>query len=366
MRVRRTGPKDLLEGAPSLRGGSAPDISSLRGGSGDAGPGADARRAIAAENVSAAGVESELAAIRGLLAQTLECSRRSLAQGAASGAGGVASGRMTDALTHQYLTMLEREVAADIADDIIGSVRDELTPGELADAQIVRETVLRRIAAMTPAADDAPSQRPPDGRPRTIALIGPTGVGKTTTVAKLAASYRLRHGKRVGLVTTDTYRIAAVDQLRTYANIIGVPVRVALTEQEMTTATGAFADCDVVLIDTAGRSQRDSERLGELRGFLEAANPHETHLVLSCAASASTMVEAARKFAALAPNRILFTKLDEAVNLGVLLSVVQRINLKMSYLTTGQEVPDHIEPSRPERIARLVLDGAARPAEAMA
>lgn len=340
MRVRRTGPRPP-EPAPR------PSM-------------AEARSAVAVENVSAASVESELAAIRGLLAQTLECSRRSLATSA-----GVTTGSMTDALTKQYLTMLEREVASDIADDIVGRVRDELTPAELADGQIVRETVLRRIAAMAPVAEDVPS-RQLAGRPRTIALIGPTGVGKTTTVAKLAASYRLRHGKRVGLITTDTYRIAAVDQLRTYANIIGVPVRVALTGPEMRTACDALADCDIVLIDTAGRSQRDSERLAELRAFLDAAEPHETHLVLSCTSSGSTMLEAARKFGALGPNRIIFTKLDEAVNLGVLLSVVQRVNLKLSYLTTGQEVPDHLEPSRPERIARLVLDGVAQPAEATA
>jgi flagellar biosynthesis protein FlhF len=141
---------------------------------------------------------------------------------------------------------------------------------------------------------------------------------------------------------------------------------VALTGQEMQAACDALADCDIVLIDTAGRSQRDRDRLAELRAFLDAAQPHETHLVLSCTSSGSTMLEAARKFGELKPNRVIFTKLDEAVNLGVLLSVVQRVNLKLSYLTTGQEVPDHIEPSRPDRIARLVLDGVAQPAGGVA
>ena len=191
----------------------------------------------------------------------------------------------------------------------------------------------------------------------TIALIGPTGVGKTTTVAKLAASYKLRHGRRVGLITSDTYRIAAVDQLRMYADIIGVPLKVATTPDDMVTAVEAFRDYDVILIDSAGRSQRDRQRISELAALMDAARPHETHLVLAGNGNENVLIEAVESFGAANPNRVIFTKLDEAVNFGVLLNVARRVPLKLSYVTTGQEVPDHIEAGRPDRIARLILEG---------
>jgi flagellar biosynthesis protein FlhF len=266
---------------------------------------------------------------------------------------------MPDALFTNYLKLLEADAAGDIVEEIIGSVRDELSGAELRDPASVRAAVIRRVAGLIPVADDVPA---PDakvgGRPLTIAMIGPTGVGKTTTVAKLAAAYKLRHARRVGLVTTDTYRIAAVDQLRTYANIIGVPLKVAMTPAEMSQACESLASCDVILLDTAGRSQNDAERLAELRQFLDAATPDQTHLLLSCTSNQRVLLEAARRFGDLNPNRIVFTKLDEAVNYGVLLSVAKRIDLELSYVTTGQEVPDHIEVAHADRLARLVLDGA--------
>ena len=200
----------------------------------------------------------------------------------------------------------------------------------------------------------------------TIALVGPTGVGKTTTVAKLAASYKLRHGRRIGLITTDTYRIAAVDQLRMYADIIGVPLKVALTSDDMTTAVESFRDRDVILIDTAGRSQRDRPRISELSRLIDAARPHETHLVLAGNGNESVLIEAAQNFGAASPNRVIFTKLDEAVNFGVLLNVARRVSLQLSYVTTGQEVPDHIEVGRSDRIARLILDSPSPLATATA
>src|SRR5690606_2905635 len=141
---------------------------------------------------------------------------------------------LPETLTAMYLQMIEAEVAAEIADAVVAEVRDELTASQLADAECVREHVLRRLQRFISVAKDAPKPgKMSGGRPLTIALVGPTGVGKTTTIAKLAATYKLRHGRRVGLVTCDTYRIAAVEQLRTYANIIGLRLNVALTPSEM-------------------------------------------------------------------------------------------------------------------------------------
>lgn len=317
--------------------------------------------APAADASVVAAMSEELAAIKRMVGCVLRSSRQSALMTAREAERTtLADGTMPDALFQHYLRLLESEVAAEIADEVVGAVRDELNPAELADNVIVRQAVVQRLAAMIPAdADVPPPTRGRDGRPLTIALVGPTGVGKTTTVAKLAAAYKLRHGKRVGLVTSDTYRIAAVDQLRTYADIIGLPLKVALSTADMSAACEALSGCDVVLIDTAGRSPNDSDRLSELRQFIEAARPHQTHLVLSSASSETVMLAAARKFAQVFPDRLIFTKLDEAVNFGVLVTTARKVALKLSYVTTGQEVPDHIEPGRPDRLARLVLDSGA-------
>jgi flagellar biosynthesis protein FlhF len=297
-------------------------------------------------------MEEEIVAIKRLVGQVLQKTR---------GAGG-AQPSMPGALFDSYLKLVESEVAADIADEVIGDVRDELNADELADDTIVHQAVLRRLAAYIPVCDDIPRPgRAADGRPLTIALVGPTGVGKTTTIAKLAATYKLRYGRKIGLLTCDTYRIAAVDQLRTYANIMGVPLRVAQTPAEVASACEAFADTDAILIDTAGRSQHDAGRLDELKRLVSAARPHQTHLVLSGAASESVMLKASERFRVLEPNRVIFTKLDETVSFGVLVNAARRIGARLSFVTTGQEVPDHIEPGRPERIARLVLEGTVTP-----
>lgn len=329
-------------------------------------PGPDALKAVVQAALAAQppapsfvpALESEIAAIKKMVGQVLQASRHTALRVGQDNAQALPGGAMPDALAQQYLKLIEGEVAAEIADEVIAAVRDELTRGELADSAIVRQTILRHLAGMIPVDAEVPKPQARDGRPQTIALIGPTGVGKTTTVAKLAAAYKLRHGKRVGLVTSDTYRIAAVDQLRTYAEIIGLPLKVALSPTEMASVCQGLSDCDVILIDTAGRSQRDAGRLDELRQFIDAAKPHQTHLVLSSTASEAVLMEAAQRFGQVSPDRVIFTKLDEAVNFGVILTVARRLTLKLSYVTTGQEVPDHIEVGRPDRLARLLLDGA--------
>jgi flagellar biosynthesis protein FlhF len=201
-------------------------------------------------------------------------------------------------------------------------------------------------------------RRQKTGSPHVVALIGPTGVGKTTTVAKLAANLKLREKHRVGLITLDTYRIAAVDQLKRYADILGSPLRVVSGVEDLREAERAMADCDFILIDTAGRSPTDALKLSELKGLLDAAEPDEVHLVLSTVASPECLQLAISRFNDVRVDRLIFTKLDEAAHLGVVLNVVRKVNKSLSYVTTGQDVPDDIEVGRGRTLARRILDGA--------
>jgi flagellar biosynthesis protein FlhF len=193
------------------------------------------------------------------------------------------------------------------------------------------------------------------GKCRRVALVGPTGVGKTTTIAKLAANHRLRDKHRVGLITVDTYRIAAVEQLRTYADIIDLPMEVVATPRQMREAVASMAHLDLVLIDTAGRSPKDELKLQELKAFLAEAEADEVHLVLSAVASANVLRSTAEMFADVGTTALILTKLDEAMGLGHLLPVTRNERLPISYLTDGQNVPDDIAPADRQRLAQLML-----------
>jgi flagellar biosynthesis protein FlhF len=193
------------------------------------------------------------------------------------------------------------------------------------------------------------------GQRRLVALVGPTGVGKTTTIAKLAANFRLSERRRVGLITVDTYRIAAVDQLRTYADIMDLPMEVVATPREMHDAVARFADFDLVLMDTAGRSPRDEVRIQELRVLLGEAQADEVHLVLSTAAGLESLQAAVNSFARVGATSLVLTKLDEAVQLGGLLPLLRDCRLPLSYTTDGQTVPDDIRPADRRRLASLML-----------
>jgi len=259
-------------------------------------------------------------------------------------------------LSQQYAALIQQEVACELADEVVNKVRRELSEDKHQDADACRKAVRRELANYLPIDPEAAEFKPGgDGRPRTIALIGPTGVGKTTTIAKLAATFKLKHKKNVALITLDTFRIAAVDQLRTYAGIIGVPLHVVSQPDEIQRALDLCKGCDVVLIDTAGRSQRDDQRLTELSALLDAAKPHEVHLVLSSTCSQKVLMEAVQRFSRVRTDRIIFTKLDEAVTFGVVLNVLGKADMRLSYVTTGQEVPHQIEPGCPDRLADLVL-----------
>lgn len=306
-------------------------------------------------------LRAQLESMQKMMGQVLESTRKTaVAVDKGGDAGALPSGEMPAPLFALYRRMLDNDVPVDQCDRLVGAVRDRLDRVELRDPIVVRQALLREIERTIRTRSESLlniDHRSVGDRPRVIALVGPTGVGKTTTVAKLAATYKLRHQKKVGLVTSDTYRIAAVEQLKTYAGIIGLPLKVANSPKEMGEAIGALQHCDIIVVDTAGRSQNDQQRLAELGEFAGAARPDETHLVLSTTVGDNVLRKTAERFRALGPDRCILTKLDEAVTTGPIAGLCDRIGLPLSFVTVGQEVPDDIEPARADRLARCVLDG---------
>lgn len=258
----------------------------------------------------------------------------------------------SDGLFRLYADLIEADIGEDAARDLIERLRREAPIREIDDPDQAKARLLQMIEEEISIAGPI---RVTPGKRRLVALVGPTGVGKTTTIAKLAANFRLRDKRRVGLITVDTYRIAAVEQLRTYADIIDLPMRVVATSHEMRDAVESMSDLDLVLLDTAGRSPQDEVKLRELKLFLAEAAADEVHLVLSSTASPATLLRTAERFSAVGTTSLVLTKLDEAAGLGNLLSLWRACKLPLSYLTNGQNVPDDIAPADRRRLARDVL-----------
>lgn len=302
-------------------------------------------------------VADELAAVKQLVTKMMRQQQQAVDTAAGTSADAATAG-LSDPLVAEYLKLLEQEVAEELADEIVRQVGRTLAEADVSDPEACHRAVRAEIARRLPTdAEAGQLKSTDDGRPRIIALVGPTGVGKTTTIAKLAATFKLKQNKKVGLITMDTFRIAAVDQLKTYAGIIGLPLKVANGAAELGDAVAALtADgVDAILIDTAGRSQRAGEKLDELARVLETIRPHESHLVLSSTVNQKVLLETAERFSCIASDRVIFTKLDEAVSCGVLLNVARRVGKRVSYVTTGQEVPHQIEAGRSDRLASLVM-----------
>ncbi|MCR1970354.1 flagellar biosynthesis protein FlhF [Clostridium cochlearium] len=188
-----------------------------------------------------------------------------------------------------------------------------------------------------------------------VVLVGPTGVGKTTTIAKLAGRLSLVEKKKVGLITVDTYRIGAVDQLKTYADIMGIPFKVVFSINDMEEAIENMKNCEVVLVDTTGRSSKNVMQISELRAFIEKVNSDNIHLVISSTTKNRDIDNIVEGYKTLGYNNVIITKLDETTTYGSILNIVNSTKKPISFITTGQNVPDDIKLITPKEISSLIL-----------
>jgi flagellar biosynthesis protein FlhF len=255
-------------------------------------------------------------------------------------------------LFHLFTDLIDAEVSEELARELINRLRHGAATGDLDDSVLLKARLARMIEEeiqVTGPLRVTPGQR------QLVALVGPTGVGKTTTIAKLAGNFHLRERRRVGLITVDTYRIAAVEQLRTYADIIDLPMEVVSTPREMRRAVERLADLDLILMDTAGRSPRDEVKIQELRSLLAEAEADEVHLVLSSVNSLDNLKKTAQQFADVGVTALVLTKLDEATGLGNIIPLLRSCHLPLSYVTNGQNVPDDIAAADRRRLTRSIL-----------
>lgn len=250
-----------------------------------------------------------------------------------------------------YNNLVKNEVEPEIARRIIDGVIAKVgANSSVNDAASVLHSLIAGIL-------DKPETIEPGklGRPMIVIFVGPTGVGKTTTLAKIAANYLLNQKKSVGLITADTYRIAAVEQLKTYAEILGIPISVVYSVDDIKEAVRQYSDKEIILIDTAGRSYRNKAQFEEMKAMITASGANEVYLVLSSTTSIRNCREILANYNFLKEYKLIFTKTDEASALGIILNIRYITGKKLSYVTTGQNVPDDIEVANIDKITKSLI-----------
>jgi flagellar biosynthesis protein FlhF len=279
----------------------------------------------------------------------------SLAEKINSDSTAASSPRYPGCFNNVYQTLLKNGVKNEHARELIGKTRRLLEPHEIEDKVLIEEKVSELIENdfLT-----VPPLGAEDDKTILVPFIGPTGVGKTTTLAKLAAYFFGEEGKSVGFIAMDHFRLAAVDQLATYADIMGAPL------EDLEESSGGFKKAvdslvdqqvDIIFIDTAGRSQFDSEKISSLRPILETDYRVIPHLVVSATSRSDELQTVIEAFSVVDFERVVVTKLDETSKHGMIYNLLKKMNYPISYLTNGQEVPGNLELAESSRVAELIM-----------
>lgn len=255
-----------------------------------------------------------------------------------------------------YDVILENMRKNDVEEEAINNILNKLREQGLDENSNVNEvfTMFRKEIIRTLK---QPSSITLDGmkRPKVVMFLGPTGVGKTTTLAKIAANFMIREKKTVGLITADTYRIAAVEQLKTYSEIMGAPVNVIYSPNEMQEAIDKYSDKDLVLIDTPGKSHKNKKHFDEIKDLFAQCKPDEVYLLISAGTKMKDCKEILKAYSFINDYKLIFTKVDETESLGIVLNVMNITGKRLSYFTTGQSVPDDIETINVDQLSKRLL-----------
>ncbi len=247
----------------------------------------------------------------------------------------------------------DKGVESDVASELVQNIFLQLEGTDVRDDDKIKEVMQSEIKRSLNVRDALAIE---SGKPKVVCLVGPTGMGKTTSIIKLATHPEFYGRKRVGLVTIDTYRVAAAAQLKTFAALARIPLEIVYEPSDFTDALARLSDREVVLIDTAGRSPLNEKHLDDLKQFFRAAMPDEIHLVLSVSMRSDNLVDAATNFSKLPVNHLIVSKIDETPRLGNILNVGRRIDLPISFLTNGQKVPDDIQRADRHQMANLIIN----------
>lgn len=245
-----------------------------------------------------------------------------------------------------YHHLIDNDITEEIALMLIKGINSS-------DINEVISTVYKRVIKLL----DQPKPIEHTDKQKIAIFVGTTGVGKTTTVAKIAADLLINNNKSVGLITTDTYRIAAVDQLKTYAKILNIPIDVAYSATDLKNSVARFADKDIILIDTAGSSQKNEDQFKDTMRMIDELRDSDVYLVLSLVTKYWDMSEIVEKYSCFRGINLIFSKLDETNSIGNIINIKSKYSAKVSYVTTGQNVPDDIKMIDPQSIAKKLLGG---------